>query len=287
MKLLWIAAIGGTLGALSVYNYRKFMPKPSALGETTYKVDKKALLIPANGRTLYGELLTPRGKPGPHPTVICCHGYGSSYKLCINAMGRSLAMSGYQVYCFDFYGGSKSTRSGGRMTEMSIFTEREDLQYVIDAIYELPTTDKQRLFLLGESQGGCVAGITAPTRADKLQAMILYYPAFCIPDDAKKRFASVDEIQQENHVLGQTVGRCYYDQLLEYDVYEDIRGFEKPVLILHGDKDAVVDLSYGKKAADGYAKATFIPMEGEPHGFTGKGKAQAIREAYHFLENIL
>ena len=75
-------------------------------------------------------------------------------------------MSGLQAYVFDFHGGNLHSKSGGKMTEMSIFTEREDLDAVIDAVASLPEVDPDNLFLLGESQGGCVSAITAPYHKD-------------------------------------------------------------------------------------------------------------------------
>ncbi|MGN0999871.1 MAG: alpha/beta hydrolase family protein [Faecousia sp.] len=233
---------------------------------------------------LYGELLTPKGKTGPLPTVICCHGFGSSYKLCKNTMGMCLAKSGYQVFCFDFYGGSKNSKSGGSMLEMSIFTEREDLDAVIDTICGLPEVDPEHLYLLGESQGGCVAGITAPYHAEQLKALILYYPAFCIPEDAQKKFASVDDIPEISKTFKLDVGRIYNEKLLDYDIFSEIQNFHKPVLILHGDRDDVVDVSYGKRAAAVYPNAKLKIYPGEIHGFMGKGKLQAAKDSFDFLE---
>lgn len=40
---------------------------------------------------------------------------------------QALAAQGYLVYCFDFRGGSESSRSEGSNLEMSVFTEQSDL----------------------------------------------------------------------------------------------------------------------------------------------------------------
>lgn len=282
---LWIVAGVLTLFVLvSICNYRRFMPRSRSFAETTCKVEVQKYSVQAEGHTLYGELLRPVGVNAPLPTVICCHGFGSSYKLCKSTMGMCFAKSGYQVYCFDFYGGNKRSKSGGSMLEMSIFTEREDLDAVIDAIYNLPEVDKEHLYLLGESQGGCVAGITAPRHEAKLRALILYYPAFCIPEDAQKKFSCVEDIPEVSKTFGLDVGKRYNEKLLGYDIYKDISGFSKPVLILHGDKDTVVDISYGKRAADVYPHAAFKLYPGESHGFMGKGKLQAAKDSYEFLQ---
>ena len=281
-------ALAGSICALaagcSVYNYRRYMPKPRTMGAKTYPVEVRRLPVAAGNHTLYGELLRPKGMEGSLPTVICCHGFGSSYKLCKNTVGMCLAKSGYQVYCFDFYGGSKHSRSGGTMLEMSIFTEQDDLSAVIDKISALPEVDKQRLYLLGESQGGCVAGITAPRHEAQLKAMILYYPAFCIPEDARKRYSTSEKIPDVDKVFGKIVGKTYSEKLLEYDIWSEICHFSKPVLILHGDGDTVVDVSYGQRAAEVYPNAAFKRYPGEIHGFTGKGKLQAAKDSYEFLE---
>ena len=189
--LLGAGIAAGALTALSVWNYRRFTLKPQPLGPTAYDVKVQKVPVRASEYTLYGELLLPKGKSGPLPTVICCSGFGTSFRFCKKTIGMCLAMSGFAAYCFDFYGGCKDSKSGGAMPEMSIFTERDDLSAVIGYIKTLDIVDRENLFLLGESQGGCVAGITAPIHRDDVRAMVQYYPAFCIPDDARKQFASV------------------------------------------------------------------------------------------------
>ena len=284
--LIAAAALGG-ITAFSVYNYRRFMPKTQSFTDKKYAVEVKTIQVQSGEHTLYGELLRPKGVTGPLPTVICCHGFGSSYKLCKSTMGMCFAKSGLQVYCFDFYGGSKISRSGGTMQEMSIFTERDDLTAVIEKLRSMECVDATNLFLLGESQGGCVAGITAPQYADDLKGMVQYYPAFCIPDDARKKYASVTDIPDEDDVFGQPIGRIYSEKLLDYDVYSDIVPFDKPVLIIHGDRDPVVDISYGKRAAETYPDAKFHCLPGENHGFSGKGKLEAARLSYEFIQNLI
>ena len=97
--------------------------------------------------------------------------------------------------------------------------------------------DQENLFLLGESQGGCVAGITSPRHRDDVQAMVQYYPAFCILDDARKRFASVSEIPKSYSVFNKKIGRAYAEKLLDFDVWQEIVPYDRPVLIMHGDAD--------------------------------------------------
>lgn len=283
--IYWYAGAAGLLGAAAWCNYRRFAYQPRALGETSFPVEARELRIPMEDRTIYGRLLLPRGHSGRLPTVICSHGLGSSGKAAEGLVGTSLAMSGFAVYCFDFFGGNPRSKSGGAMWEMSVFTEQADLNAVIDAIQALDTTDTDNLFLLGESQGGFVTAITAAQRPQDIRAVIEYYPAFCIPDDARARHK--DAIP-ERETLGRSVlGRVYSENLMDYDVYSILPRYTGPVLILHGDHDRTVDISYGRRAADAYKHAEFVCLPGEIHGFTGRGKEKAAELSYEFLNRVM
>ena len=284
-SVLGIAAGAAALGGLSYLNYRRFMPAAKSLNYRNYRVHTEVLPVSYEGKTIYGELLTPEDVSGPLPTVICCHGYGSSYKLCENMIGKPQAMSGYAAYCFDFCGGSKRSKSSGSFHDMTIFTEREDLLKVIDTIKTLPQTDKNHLYLLGESQGGMVSAITAPQRKDDIRALALYYPAFCIPFDAREKFPSKDVVPDEVKAFTLNIGGDYYRSVYDFDVYGEIGDYTGPVLILHGDQDKMVPHKYGKMGAEAYKNCEFYTLPGEIHGWTGKGKREAAARAYAFFEN--
>ena len=285
-SLLGLAAVGA-LAAISYSNYRRTYPRPEALGETRYDVEVKRLCVPSGENLLYGELLLPRGQSGPLPTVICSHGIGGSYRYFRAYTGMSLAMSGFAVYCFDFHGGSDRSRSGGRMTDMTVFTEREDLNAVIDCIRELDTTDAEKLFLLGESQGGFVSGITAAQRPQDIRGLIEHYPALCIPADARARFRSAEDIPEQYVQVGCVLSRDYAAQILDYDVYAELPAYKGPVLIVHGEKDEIVDISYSERAAQVYDRAKLVRLPGEVHGLTAAGKRKAAKWTYEFLRAVL
>lgn len=285
--LLGAGIVAGALTALSVWNGHRSTLKPQSLGSAAYGVNIQKLPVRTGEHTLYGELLLPRGKSGPLPTVICCAGFGTSFRFCKKTIGMCLAMSGFAAYCFDFYGGCEGSKSGGSMLEMSIFTERDDLSAVIEHTKTLDVVDQENLFLLGESQGGCVAGITAPRHRGDVRAMVQYYPAYCIPDDTRKRFASAAEIPETYKVFHRKVGRTYAEQLLDFDIWQEISPYDRPVLIIHGDADRVVNVSYGRQAVEVYPDAQFVCLPGENHSFSGKGKLQAAKLAFDFFTTSL
>lgn len=285
-SLIGLAA-AGALAAVAYGNYRRTYPRPEVLGDTKYEVEVKRLYLHSGDNLLFGELLLPKGLSGPLPTVICSHGINGSYRYFRAYAAMSLAMSGFAVYCYDFHGGSDRSKSGGRMTDMTVFTERDDLNAVIDGIRMLDTTDREKLFLLGESQGGFVSAITAAQRPQDIRGLIEYNPAFCIPADARARFASVEEIPEQYVQVSCVLSRDYAAQVLDYDVYEEIGGYKGPVLIVHGEADEIVDISYSERAAAVYENARLVRLPGDVHGLTASGKRKAAQCTYAFLREIL
>lgn len=75
------------------------------------------------------------------------------------------------------------------------------------------------------------------------------------------------------------VGKNYASDVWNYDVYEDMKIFEKPVLILHGDRDGVVDVSYSERASETYPDAEFHVLLGGGHVFHG----DSFQEAVHYI----
>lgn len=281
------AAVLGALVVLSVWNYRRYVPRPKALGQTANKVDVQKLKVEYGEHRLYGELMLPRNHSGRLPTVICSHGFNGSYRYFRNSVGMCLAMSGFAVYCFDFYGGSTHGKSGRSMTEMSVFLEQDQLNAVIEKIKMLDFVDMNNLFLWGESQGGFVTAITAAQHNEDVKAIALFYPAFCAADDIRKRYNSLEEMPEIVDILGKKVGRIYYEKLFDFDAYGEAKKYTGPVLIVHGDADRTVPVFYGLKAAEAYQNACFEKLSGEDHGFSAKGKLKATEMVYRFFKENL
>lgn len=280
--LLCTAALAG-MTALAVWNYRRFRGKVVDLTGHPYEIDIRDLCYERAGKKIYGQLLLPKGKSGKLPTVICSHGLNSSYGNTEYMIGKSLAQAGFAVYCYDFCGGSLHSKSQGEPSQMSVFTEKEDLNVVMDGVKSLPMVDTEQLFLFGESQGGFVSAITANERAAEIKAMALYYPAFCIPADARKRYPNLEAIPEKMNRHKSLMGRIYHEKLFTYDVYEHISGFTKPVLIIQGDKDPVVKGGYSERACSIYSDARLDVLPGQKHGFDPSGTEKAAHLVYDFL----
>lgn len=220
----------------------------------------------SNGNKIYGEAFIPVA-PGKHPAVILSHGYGGTHHG-FYAMVDKLAKAGYVCYCYDFAGGSPRSQSEGRTEDMSIFTESQNLKDVIDLVRSWTFVDKKNVFLLGESQGGCVSAITAPYVKKKINAILLTFPALCIPDDGFTLYPTLADVPETVNFMGMNIGKAYYDKFYDgYDINKDIAGYQGNVLIVHGTEDSLVKPEYSAKASNVYGHCELHMIFGAGHGF--------------------
>lgn len=233
---------------------------------------------------IYGRLYRPDGATGKLPLVIISHGYNGSHQWG-QPYAEALAARGFLCYCYDFCGGSNTSRSDGKTTDMSIFTERADLEAIIDYFKTQADVDTKRITLFGESQGGMVSAITAADRTADVANLVLFYPALSIVDDAKARYPSLSQVPAQHDFWGMMLGHAFYEQLYDFDVWTEIAKFKKPVLLLHGDLDNVVNISYSNRASTTYKDVEYHVMNGAGHGFSGTFMTQALDYAQTFLMN--
>ena len=237
----------------------------------------------SGGNLLWGQVYVPEA-PGPHPALVLSHGYNVNHRH-FQRLAEYFAGQGYVCSCFDFAGGSVNSRSEGDSLKMSVFSERENLQDILDAVREWNFVDPARVFLLGESLGGSVTAITAPYVADKIRGIVLAFPAFCLPADGYAQFPTIQDIPDSFEMMGMTIGRGYLLPFYEgFDFYEEIVKYTGPVLIVHGTEDPLVSPSYSVKAARLYHSCELRWIDGAGHGFYSPEQ----RELYfHYITDFL
>jgi hypothetical protein len=239
-----------------------------------YTFTTEELKLQSGNNQVYGILYRPDGVKKA-PLVIISHGFGGTHQFG-TAYAEALAPQGYAVYCYDFCGGSNFSRSEGKTSEMSIFTEADDLKAVMDQLSEKEYIDPKHIILMGESQGGMVSSLVAAERPDRVERLLLIYPAFCIKDDWVKMYPSVADMPKEVDFWGMKLGHPYLEGLYDLDVYGTIAKYEGPVAIFHGDQDQVVNISYAQRAQEAFQNCTLTILPGEGHGFKPEAQAQVI-----------
>ncbi|MBQ8078446.1 MAG: alpha/beta fold hydrolase [Oscillospiraceae bacterium] len=237
-----------------------------------------------DGIPITGEWYTPAHGTAPYPAVILSHGFAD----CMDgtrAFARGLAQAGFAACIFDFIGGSLQSRSGGSMQDMSVLTEAADLDAVIRGVLEIPEADPDRLFLLGASQGGFVSTYAA-ARHPEVRGLVLLFPAYVLQEDARKRVSAPGYVPGECRIMGQPVGAVYDRDALSFDIFDSIRAFDRPVLLLHGTADTVVPISWSERASDTFPDARLVVIPDAGHGFTGADERTALDAVTEFLRRI-
>lgn len=255
-------------------------PTPKGVTETFFTCRRDGLAI-------RGTEYRPDGD-GPFPAAIVCHGF-MAYQDTVRHYAQALARMGFAAFCFDFCGGCVGSKgkSDGKTTEMSVLTEVKDLEAVMEHVRGLPDTNGS-LLLMGCSQGGFVSALTAARHPDAVSKLVLFYPALCIPDDAragKMMFAKFDpqNIPAQISCGPMKLGRCYPADVIQMDPFAEIQIYPGPVLIIHGTKDKIVHPDYAKRAAEVYPHAKLCMIEGGAHGFSKKHDRIAIAALQEFL----
>lgn len=235
-------------------------------------------------KTIRGHYMLPKDyEGGKLPTIIFSHGFNSTHMQVTVNYAAKIVDEGYACILFDFCGGSAQSTSDGVGTEMSIFTEEEDLKCVFEAAKTLDFVDSDQMFLLGCSQGGVVSSLVAADLQDEVKALVLCFPAFTLVDDARAAYASIDEVPETVEVMGYTIGRTYYEGLFDLDVLAEAARYKGDVLILHGTADNIAPYSYSEAAVEAYESASLIPIEGAGHGFRDKHLDEAMGPITEFI----
>lgn len=233
--------------------------------------------VKKDGKKIQGRLYLPEGTGRRHPIVIFCHGFGSNFRELMHH-GDGFAEAGICCLFFDFCGGGPESLSDGTMEEMTVGTECEDLNTVIDCVKGLDYVDSERIFLQGESMGGLVSALVAARCPEDVRALVLWYPAFVVPDDAGKRYeAGVKE------VFGLPMGEAFDREAKDIDVYGIIPAYGGPVLMIHGDQDDVVPIGYSERALSVYRDARLTVMPGAGHGYDGADSVAAREYSIDFI----
>lgn len=265
-------------------------------------VTKSAFSCVRDGLTIRGTEYRPEGER--LPAVIVSHGFGSAGSD-IAYYAEQLAGWGFAAYVYDFCGGSTRSTSDGRFQDMTVFTEVQDLEAVAAYVGALPYVDEENLILMGCSQGGFVSALVAAAHPDKVSRLVMFYPALCIPEDARRGNmlmyafdpSDVPELippvllegfPEEVAQFMEPIGRAYVTSVQEMDAFSAIAPYPGPVLIVHGDSDAAVPVVNSRRAQAAYhsvrpLRCQLAEITGANHGFEEQEDVHAMELVREFI----
>lgn len=218
------------------------------------------------------------------PLVILMHGIFSSKNFTpMPTIAKQLSQKGIASIRFNF-GGHWS--SEGKMELMTIEKEIADALAMWEYACSLPYVSK--IGLLGHSQGGVVASMTAGRiaamgdTAKPLYGLALLAPASVLKNacqngrlfDAKFNPAAPPEYVRCFGMM--KLGREYLLSTQQLDIYGTAEAYRGPVRIIHGSNDRLVPMWCSEDFKKTYGEAAeLLVVDGENHRLSKKTKEVA------------
>jgi len=202
----------------------------------------------------YCEIPTPKGtlrgffhKPNQdkHPVCLIFHGFTgqkTGTKFSYVQLSRMLEAKGIASFRFDFLG---SGESDGNL-KMENCTE---------------------IYVLGHSMGGAIASELAKLYPDVIKKMVLWAPAFNLPDALHYLTGQVERAKTYDHG-GYEISDEFVEDILKRDFYQKLDTYQNELLVIHGTKDTTVPYEISNKYMKLFHKGTkFISIEDGNHNF--------------------
>ncbi|MCM1093416.1 MAG: alpha/beta fold hydrolase [Lachnospiraceae bacterium] len=203
---------------------------------------------------------------GKLPAVIMSHGFNGSFRE-TQKYAECMASNGVAAFIFDFCGGGMNSRSDGKTTDMSVYTELADLEAISDMIEKLPNIDSERIMLLGCSQGALVSTMTAYENPQRYKGLILVYPALGIPDTASQMLENTKNTPDEFEFWGMKMSQKYYRSIKGVDAESKLKEMDIPVLIVYGENDPITSPETVERLKNSVKSVTVSCIAKGKHGF--------------------
>ena len=245
------------------------------------------VLWPKLERTL--TELFPEGKAKAIDEKVAIeHGFGGNKNAqLMTLLSDSLLRHGIVTVRFDFNGHGESE---GKFEEMTVPNEIEDAKKVYAYVCSQPWADSTRVALIGHSQGGVVASMTAGELGEKgVAAVALMAPAAVLRDDAIRgnTFGSVYDPLDPPAVIPMMGGHVklggnYVRTAFRLPIYETAAKYHGPACIVHGTGDRIVPYTYGERFHNIWKGSEYDELPGFDHGF-GQDSYRAVELVSEYL----
>lgn len=230
-------------------------------------MQNKEFFITNDGIRLHAKLDFPKQEAASYPLVILIHGFtGHMEEPHIVGVAEAMNDIGFATLRAEMYGHGQSD---------GLFRDHTLLKWLTNALavidYARGLDFVSDLYLGGHSQGGLLTMLAAAMERDTLKAVLLLSPAWMIPESARNgellgmHFDPVhipDELSLKDEVC---LGGNYIRAARLLYPEAAIHSFDGPVLLIHGDQDESVPVSYAYKAAGLYQNAKLVIIEGDTH----------------------
>ena len=256
------------LSTVLTYKVDKYLKE---LRPTGFKPTRERVTIDGDHGKLQAVIQKPDLKPGQQcPMVVFCHGFGGTKEgPLFELITDSLQKHGIASIRFDLNGHGESE---GKFEEMTVPNEINDAKKVVEYVRDLRYVSK--IALVGHSQGGVVASMTAGELGSDISAVVLMAPAAVLRDDAirgstfGKQYNPLDPPEYVELWGPQRLGRNYIKTAFSLPIYETAANYHGPALIIHGNGDRIVPYTYGLRFHQQWKGSEYVLQEYFDHGFS-------------------
>lgn len=222
----------------------------------------------------YCEIPTPKGtlrgffhKPNQdkHPVCLIFHGFTgqkTGTKFSYVQLSRMLEAKGIASFRFDFLG---SGESDGNFVDMTFQDELSCARVILEECLKMENCTE--IYVLGHSMGGAIASELAKLYPDVIKKMVLWAPAFNLPDALHYLTGQVERAKTYDHG-GYEISDDFVEDILKRDFYQELDTYQNDLLVIHGTKDTTVPYEISNKYMKLFHKGTkFISIEDGNHNF--------------------
>ena len=256
------------LSTVLTYKVDKYLKE---LRPTGFKPIRERVTIDGDHGKLQAVIQKPDLKPRQQcPMVVFCHGFGGTKEgPLFELITDSLQKHGIASIRFDFNGHGESE---GKFEDMTVPNEINDAKKVVEYVRDLRYVSK--VALVGHSQGGVVASMTAGELGSDISAVVLMAPAAVLRDDAirgstfGKQYNPLDPPEYVELWGPQRLGRNYIKTAFSLPIYETAANYHGPALIIHGNGDRIVPYTYGLRFHQQWKGSEYVLQEYFDHGFS-------------------
>jgi dienelactone hydrolase len=227
-----------------------------ARGPAQATVSQRIVSFQVDGQKVVGTLEVPDRAIRP-PVILMLHGFkGSSDELEIPSLKQGVfaraanawAARGLASMRIDFRGGGDSE---GSFEDTTISGQVKDALAAIEYLQKEKSVDPKRLALVGWSQGGAVAAITAGRTQHRLAAVALWNPETS-PAATNEAVAGAEVVKSGLASGGRPIvlklpwgeevrlKAAFFEDLFTLDPVADLAKYPGPVFVAVGTKDTVI-----------------------------------------------
>ncbi len=238
----------------------------------------RPVVLEADGLNITGRLYRPDG-PVPYPTLCICHGIPARIADPANRgyplLAERICREGLAVFIFNFRGTGASDGS------FDIRGWTRDLKAAIDYLWALPEVDRFHLSLLGFS-GGAAVSVYVASQDKRISSLVTCacpaeFTLFTETDDSQ---SVIDHFRSIGVIRDEGFPRSHEEWLGGFKLISPINYVAgiapRPLLLVHGDEDEVVDVGHAHRL---YHKARepkqIIIIDGAGHRLRQNDRAMA------------